>query len=108
VASRSTGAGIEAGEGATLVVCNEANGSLIEVDDTKGMLDGLDFPSHRATEGEIAAGTCGITYPTTTSVPTPGGEGKSNQDFAHVFGGPWDSSRDCLHAPEGGGPVQQT
>lgn len=103
---RATGAEIEAGEGATGVVGNEAIGKLIEVADTEGVLDGLDFPSHRATEEEIAASTCGITYPTTHRSQrrvVKGSRIRTSGTCSAVLGiGP----AIVIYASEGGGPVQ--
>ncbi len=64
----------------TVVICNEALGTLVEV--AKGVLnyDALDRPSHRAIEEEIAAGTCAVTDSAVTALPTPGGEGESDKD----------------------------
>lgn len=42
----------------TVVVCNEALGTLVEVSQQALDQDSLDFPFHRATEAEIAAGEC--------------------------------------------------
>ncbi len=42
----------------TVVVCNEALGNLVEVSEEALEQDSLDFPFHRATEAEIAAGEC--------------------------------------------------
>ena len=42
----------------TVVVCNEALGTLVEVSQQALDQDSLDFPFHRATNAEIAAGEC--------------------------------------------------
>lgn len=57
----------------TVVVCAEDTGTLIEVPES--VQDGLDIPNHRATQEEIAAGTCAVTVPV-----TPGGEGEPEED----------------------------
>lgn len=47
------------GEGSEVVVCNEANGSLLTVSSEAISQGTLDFPFHVATEAEIAANACG-------------------------------------------------
>ena len=42
----------------TIVVCNEALGTLVDVSEEALDQDSLDFPFHRATQAEIAAGEC--------------------------------------------------
>lgn len=73
----------------TVVVCNTALGTLVEVSEEALDLGSLDFPFRLATEAEIAAGECAATTqvtPVATPVPvpvtpapipvTPGGDGK--------------------------------
>jgi PAS domain-containing protein len=54
----------------TVVVCNEALGTLVEVSQQALDQDSLDFLFHRATEAEIAAGECAVSPPV-TPVATP-------------------------------------
>lgn len=61
--------------GAAVVVCAEATGNLIEVSQSALDQGSLDFPYHRATEAEIAAGTCEATVPV-----TPGAEAEPDKD----------------------------
>ncbi len=49
------------GETARVVVCNEANGTLVEVSEESANLGQIDFPYHLATADEIAAGVCAVT-----------------------------------------------
>lgn len=57
----------------TIVICVEETGTLIEIAESEQ--DGLDFQSHRATEAEIAVGTCEATVPV-----TPGAEAEPDKD----------------------------
>ncbi len=53
---------IDDGDAVMVVVCDESNGILVEVEEW--IADGsLHFPSHRATDAEIAAGACAVTAP---------------------------------------------
>ncbi len=61
--------GVEPGD-TVVVVCNEANGSLIEIRD-ESLLSGLDFPFHRATQAEITASACADTRPAVTPTAMP-------------------------------------
>lgn len=45
----------------TVVVCNKQLGTLVEVQDSKEVLSGLDFPARLATDAEIAAEECEAT-----------------------------------------------
>jgi len=54
--------------GPIVVVCNEALGTLLEVSQDALDQDSLDFPFHRATQAEIAAGTCAVAYPVEPTV----------------------------------------
>lgn len=51
-----------------VVVCNEALGTLVEVSQVALDQYSIDFPFHRATQAEIAAGTCEVTTPETPDV----------------------------------------
>ncbi|HEV2073124.1 MAG TPA: hypothetical protein VGR29_05720 [Thermomicrobiales bacterium] len=65
---------IDDGDAVMVVVCDESNGILVEVEEW--IADGsLHFPSHRATDAEIAAGECAVTAPVKTppaEVPASG------------------------------------
>ena len=56
--------------GPVVVVCNEALGTLVEVSEAAIDQDSLDFPFHRATQAEIAAGTCADSTPVTPVTPS--------------------------------------
>ncbi len=60
-----------------VVLCNEAFGTLVEVSQVALDQHSIDFPYHRATQAEIAAGECAVTSPVrptatpVTPAPTP-------------------------------------
>lgn len=63
-------------DGPVVVVCNTQLGTLVEVQDSEEILSQLDFPFRRATQAEIAAGTCGATVPAGDGEP----EGDAGSD----------------------------